>query len=118
MGHLSPGHFSSTALPVLCLTYAVPAVIVDSVPDHRDLVAVVVGVESVAEVVVDIVKVPRPPVVSPGVVSEPLHVITKGHAENSGKYQQRCARDRKGSHHKEDKSEDLSFSFRRSLWSP
>ena len=54
------------------LTNAVVSVVVDSVPDDLDVVAVVVGVESVLVVVVNVVVLPFAPVVSPGVVPEPL----------------------------------------------
>lgn len=56
-----------------------PAVVVDSVPDDLDIVAVIMGVEPVAEVVVHLVVVPLPTVVSPGIVPEPLHVSTDFH---------------------------------------
>ena len=58
------------------LTYAVPTVVVHRVSDDVDVVAVVVGVETVAVVVVHLVVVPVPPVVPPRVVAEPLHVTS------------------------------------------
>ena len=54
------------------LTDAVPAVVVDSVADDLNVVAVVMGVEPVADVVVDLVVLPLAAVVSPRVVPEPL----------------------------------------------
>ena len=49
-----------------------PAVVVDSVADDLNVVAVVMGVEPVADVVVDLVVLPLAAVVSPRVVPEPL----------------------------------------------
>ena len=66
-----------------------PAVVVDSVSDDLDVVAVVVGVEPVAEVVVHSVVVPLPTVVSPGVVPEPLHVSTDFRTPRSQKIEQK-----------------------------
>ena len=56
----------------VALTDAVPAVVVDLVSADHHVVAVVMGVESVAMVVVHLVIHPSPPVVPPRIVPEPL----------------------------------------------
>ena len=60
------------------LTNAVVSVVVDRVSDDLDVVAVVVGVEAVLVVVVNVVVLPFAPVVCPGIVPEPLHIVGRG----------------------------------------